>query len=99
MKKQRLNPSENCCYEFELIQGENLKGVISSSSHIDIYLVTNTSFSKWMIGETFEQECCNESVIEAKIEFLAPKEGTWYLIIENNGTKTSKVEVMIRVSS
>ena len=52
-----------------------------------------------MIGETFEQECCNESVIEAKIEFLAPKEGTWYLIIENNGTKTSKVEVMIRVSS
>ena len=99
MKKHQLNPSESCCYEFELIPGENLKGMISSSSHIDIYLVTNTSFSKWMMDETFDHECCNKSVIEAKIEYLAPREGTWYLLIENNGRKTAKVDVMLRVSS
>ena len=98
-KKQRVCPCESCIYEFELIEGENLKGVISSSSHIDIYFVDNTNFSAWLTGKTFDHECCHESVFGAEITFPVQEEGSWYLLIENNGKKPATIEVIIDVSS
>ena len=99
MKKRSVSPAECCIYEFELIKDESLNGVISSTSSIDVYLVDSANFSKWMISNTFDFECCNESVLVAKIDYLAPREGTWYLLIENNGKEKAKVEVRLDVSN
>ena len=99
MKSERLGPSETCCFEFELIMGEKLKGDILSNSQIDIYLVTNDGFSKWMNDEVFDHECCHESITRTTINYQAPREGTWYLLVENNGKKTAEVEVILEVSS
>ena len=83
----RVSPNNAYYYEFELKRGENLKGEISSDNHIDIYFVDNSNFKKWDKDRTFYYEDCNESVLETKIDYLVPKKGTWYLLMENNGKK------------
>ena len=82
-------------YEFELSRGEHLKGEISSDSPIDIYFVDNANFKKWDKNRTFDNEYCNESVLETMIDYVAPRKGTWYLIMENNGRKSAIVKVCL----
>jgi len=91
----RVSPHNAAYYVFELKRGETLKGEISSDTHIDIYFVNNINFKKWDKDKTFEFEYCNESVLETKIDYEVPKRGTWYLVIENNGRKSTKVKVCL----
>lgn len=95
----RVSPKDALYYEFELKRGENLKGEISSDSHIDIYFVDNTNFKKWDKDRTFDFEYCNESVLETKIDYEVPKRGTWYLLMENNGRKTAIVKTLLYLSN
>ena len=94
----RVSPQDAYYYEFELKRDENLKGNISSDSPIDIYFVDNTNFKKWDKDRTFYHEYSNESVLETKIDYVVPKKGTWYLLIENNGRKTAIVKVFLYLS-
>ena len=99
VKEYKIGPDESGVYEFELLRGENLKGVISSSSPIDIYLIDNNNFNNWMNGKPFDFECSNKSVFEMKIDYLAPRNGTWYVLTENNGRKKAKVEITLNISN
>ena len=94
----RVSPQDAYYYVFELKRGDVLKGEISSNSAIDIYFVDNTNFKKWDKNRTFDNEYCNESVLETKIDYLVPKKGTWYLLIENNGRKTAIVKAFLYLS-
>jgi len=95
----RVSPNDEFYYVFELKRGDNLKGEISSTDHIDIYFVDNTNFRKWEKDRTFECEYCNESVLKAKIDYEVPKRGIWYLLMENNGRKTAIVKVLLYLSN
>jgi len=91
----QVSPVYGCYYSFELKRGEHLKGEIISDSSIDIYFMDSTNFKKWDKDRTFNYEDCNESVLETKIDYVAPRKGTWYLIIENNGRKSARVKVCL----
>lgn len=102
MKKKTLrketivvSPSDSYYYEFEFTRGEELEGKISSTSPIDIYFVDDSNFDKWNRGKSFEMEDSNEAVLDTMIYYLVPSRGTWYVIIENNGRKTAKVNVKL----
>ena len=91
----RVSPTDEFFYELELTRGDNLKGIISSSSHINIYIVNEANFKKWEKDKKFTCEYCSESVFETKIDYVVPRKGTWYLLIENKGRKTAKVKVLL----
>ena len=96
----RVGPQDNFHYIFELKRNEVLKGEISSDSHIDIYFVDNTNFKKWDKGRVFfDCEYSNESILKTKIDYLVPRKGTWYLLVENNGRKTAIVKVYLYLSN
>ena len=97
--KQRISPSQGCPYECELLEGEKWEGVICASCEVDVYFVDHANFTAWLTGQPFNHECCTKSSFNAKIEFLAPKEGTWFLIIENNGNEAATIELLVQVSS
>lgn len=90
-----VSPTDGYSYEFELVKGDHLKGEISSTSRIDIYFVNDFNFDKWNRGKSFDPENCNEGVIETTIDYLVPKRGQWYLIIENNERKSAIVKVLL----
>lgn len=87
------SPNGDYFYEFELAKDDHLKGEIVSTERIDIYFVDSINFDKWDRGVRFDCEDCNEAVLETKIDYLVPKKGTWYMLIENNGRKIAKVKV------
>jgi hypothetical protein len=93
-----VRPSKGVFYEFSFEEGECLKGEISSTSCIDIYFVDDLNFDKWVMGKDFDYEYCNEDVLEADISYVVPDDGTWYLIIENDGRKNAKVKVRLFTS-
>ena len=94
----RASPDHAYYYEFELERDDILKGEISSTSHLDIYFVNKTNFKKWDKERDFNSECSNESVLKTKINYEAPRSGTWYLLMENNGRKTAIVKVYLYLS-
>lgn len=91
----RIGPHDAYSYDIDLKRGDILKGEISSDSHIDIHFVNNTNFMKWERDKTFECEYSGESVLKTKIDYEIPRRGTWYLLIENNGRKSTKVKVCL----
>lgn len=90
-----VTPDNGYSYEFELMKGNHLKGEISSDGPIDIYFVDDENFDKWDKNRRFDSEDCNEGVLETNIDYEVPREGTWYLIIENNGRKSVRVKVLL----
>jgi len=91
----RVSPKQDVYYDSQLVRGDNLKGKISSSSHIDILIVNQTNFKKWEKDKTFYYEYYTESVFETTIDYVVPRKGMWYVLIENNGRKTAKVKVLL----
>jgi len=91
----RIRPNCYHFYELGFTRGENLKGTMSSNSHIDIYFLNVTNFKKWEKDKEYHSEYCSESVFETKIDYVVPRKGTWYVLIENNGRKTAKVKVLL----
>jgi len=62
----------------------------------DVLFVDESGFDKWSKGRKyFEPECSNDSVLETNIDYLVPKKGKWYVIIENNGKKSATVKVQL----
>ena len=95
----RVSPDYGLYYDYELKRGEHLKGEISSDVSVDIYFLDNKNFRKWDNDKTFDYEDCTVSIYETQIDFVAPKKGTWYLLIENSGKKSAKVKVRLYVSN
>jgi len=88
--------SDGYFYEFDLMKGDHLKGEITSTSPIDVLFVDKFGFDKWSKGRKyFEPEDSNDSVLETNIDYVAPKKGKWYVIIENNGRKSATVKVQL----
>ena len=75
-------------YDHKFIRGEHLVGEISSNSAIDIYFVDEVNFDKWNRDKSFKYEECRENVLDTYFDFLIPKKGMWYVLIENSDDDT-----------
>lgn len=89
-------PSGSYFYEFELMKNDHLRGEIFSSSPVDVYFLDEFNFNKWNNGRKyFEPENSSEAILECNIDYEVVKEGSWYLIIENNGRKSATVKIRL----
>ena len=86
-------------YDFELKKDEHLKGIISSNNPIDIYIINEINYKKWLKDENFNYEFLTESIYKTNIDFKVPRRGTWYLILKMSGSKSAKVEVNVQKTS
>ena len=76
-------------------KGNPLKGQIKSTYPVDVYFLDEKNFEKWNKEKNHDCEGCYESVLNAEIKFDVPKDGTWFVTIENNGRRTAKTRVML----
>jgi biotin carboxyl carrier protein len=89
-------PSDGYSYEFDLTRGDHVRGEITSTSVIDVLFADEPSFDKWSNGRKyFEPENSNDSILDTTFDYVAPRKGKWYVIIENNGRKSTTVKVHI----
>ena len=92
-----VSPNESYFYEFELLRNDRVKGDISSTTRLDIYFLDEVNFDKWDRDRSFYPENCNEGILETSIDYEAPRKGTWYVVIENNGRKSGTVKISLSV--
>ncbi len=90
-----VKPSDGYSYEFRLMKDDHLKGKIVSDNPIDVYFVDWLNFEDWTGNRDFESEDCNEGVLETEIDYVTPRKGSWYLIMENRGRVPAKVKVRL----
>jgi hypothetical protein len=95
-EKRVIRPSKSRIYQVDLDEGEYLKGEITASHPIDIYLVTYYNYEKWKKGESLRSEYYDQDILETEIDYFIPMDSTWYLILENKDA-TTPTEVRVRL--
>ena len=90
-----VSPIDDYYYELELEKNKPLKGLITSDYPVSVYFLDEKNYRKWDKDKNYDCEGCYESVLKAEIKFDVPKDGTWFVTIENNGRRTAKTRVML----
>lgn len=91
-----INPLRSYSYEFDFTEGEHLKGEVTSTSPVNISLMSLSSYSRWKEGQSFIRDGYYDDVLETAFNYLIPQDGTWYLVIENKDEfRVAKVKVRL----
>jgi len=61
----------------------------------NVTFVNEFNFRRWLKDKKFYWENANDAILETIIDYLAPEDGRWFLIIENEGRKTATVKVLL----
>lgn len=81
-------------YQFVLLEGDSLyMSVKSQSGPANMIITDSSNFNNYEDAEFYQYYEYYENVIEKEIQFTAPVDGEYYLILENNGLNDITVEV------
>jgi hypothetical protein len=90
-----VRPHDGYGYDFEFMRGEHLRGEISSTNPVDVYFVDEPNFIKWTKNKLFNEQYSNGAVLETNIDYVVPKKGKWFVIIDNEGRKSATVKISL----
>lgn len=85
-------------YQFTLLEGEHLDvSVESQNGSVDVLIFDSNNYFKYIgatpNAEIYEPDAFYENVIAKKMQFIAPADGDWYVIIENNNGFDVSIDV------
>ena len=92
-----LDTGQYVNYDFDLTEGEELKGRITSDEIINFYILSKYGLCKFENDEDFSYEYGSEGILKSRINFTPPKTGTWYLVRENEEGARATVTVHLSV--
>jgi hypothetical protein len=93
-----IEPDDFVTFDLELDSGNRVEGKVSASGVVNAYILTEDNLTNLDLGQEFWYEAGSEGVEEATLQFTAPEEGKWVLVVENAGAKDVSVTVKIRVT-
>jgi len=86
-----VQAGEHAHYDFELDQGEELIVTISADRYIDVSICNQADYRRWMHGEELDEYEGEEDVRDCELSFVAPRLGTYCLLIINEGHEDADV--------
>ena len=93
-----IEPDDFVTFDLELDSGNRVEGKVSATGVVNAYILTEENLTNLDLGQEFWYEAGSEGVEEATLQFTAPEEGKWVLVVENAGAKDVSVTVKIRVT-
>ena len=93
-----IEPDDFVTFDLELDSGNRVDGRVSANGVVNAYILTEDNLTNLDLGQEFWYEAGSEGVEEATLQFTAPEEGKWILVVENAGAKDVSVTVKIRVT-
>ena len=93
-----IEPDDFVTFDLELDSGNRVDGRVSANGVVNAYILTEENLTNLDLGQEFWYEAGSEDVEEATLEFTAPEEGKWILVVENVGAKDVSVTVKIKVT-
>ena len=85
-------------YEFVMLKGEYLDASIYAyEGPIDVYILDSENLYRYENLDYFEYDAYYENVLSRNLEFTAPFEGEWYLVLVNEEDYDISLDVTYEV--
>jgi hypothetical protein len=94
-KPTTIERGDYVSYDVQLEQGKSIACEVTANGRINFYLLDADNLTSLDLGEEFWSETGEEDTENATLEFKAPENGKWFLVVEN--TETRDVSAMANV--
>ncbi len=92
-----IRASDHQAFPFRLSKGVRFVATVHSDEPVDITVASERVYDRWDDGEEVDPDVSEEDHLEATVEFIPPRTGTFVLWIENNDKK-AKATVSLDVT-
>jgi len=86
-------------FDVQLDQGKSITCDVIADGRVNFYLLDEDNLTSLDLGEEFWSETGEEDIEKAMLDFKAPQNGKWFLVVENTETREVSATVNIRKTS
>ncbi len=95
-KPTMIRKGDYLSFDVELDQGKSITCDVNANGRVNFYVLDNDNLASLDLGEEFWSETGEEDIEKATLEFKAPQNGKWFLVVENTETKDVSATVNVR---
>jgi len=83
-------------FDVQLDQGKSITCDVTANGRVNFYLLDEDNLTSLDLGEEFWSETGEEDTEKATLEFKAPQNGKWFLVVENTEARDVSATVNVR---
>src|SRR5467141_642684 len=91
-----IERGEYVSYNVQLEQGKSITCEVTANGRVNFYLLDEDNLTSLDLGEEFWSETDEEDTEKATLEFKAPENGKWFLVVENTETRDVSATVNVK---
>jgi hypothetical protein len=95
-KPTMIRKGDYLSFDVELDQGKSITCEVNANGRVNFYVLDDDNLTSLDLGEEFWSETGEEDTERATIEFKAPQNGKWFLVVENTETRDVSATVNMR---
>ena len=95
-KPTTIERGDYVSYDVQLEQGKSITCEVTANARVNFYLLDEDNLTSLDLGEEFWSETGEEDTEKATLEFKAPQNGKWFLVVENTETREVSATVSVR---
>ena len=95
-KPTTIEKGDYVSFDVQLDQGKSITCDVTANGRVNFYLLDDDNLTSLDLGEEFWSETGEEDTEKATLEFKAPQNGKWFLVVENTETRDVSATVNIR---
>src|SRR5437899_12711979 len=95
-KPTTIEKGDYVSFDVQLDQGKSITCDVTANGRVNFYLLDDDTLTSLYLGEEFWSETGEEDTEKAKLEFKAPQNGKWFLVVENTETREVSATANIR---
>jgi len=95
-KPTTIERGDYVSYDIQLEQGRSITCEVTANGRVNFYLLDEDNLTSLDLGEEFWSETGEEDTEKATLEFKAPQNGKWFLVVENSETRDVSATVNVR---
>jgi len=95
-KPTTIERGDYVSYDVQLEQGKSITSEVTANGRVNFYLLDEDNLNGLDLGDEFWSETGEEDVEKATLEFKAPENGKWFLVVENTETRDVSATVNVR---
>jgi len=95
-KPTTIERGDYISYDVQLEQGKSITCEVAANGRVNFYLLDEDNLTSLDLGEEFWSETGEEDTEKTTLEFKAPENGKWFLVVENTESRDVSATVNLR---
>ena len=86
-KQTTIQRGDYVSFDVQLEQGKSITCEVTANGRVNFYLLDEDNLTSLDLGEEFWSETGEEDIEKATLQFKAPGNGKWFLVVENTESR------------